>query len=294
MRFHPNSIARSLRTKTTFTLGLIINDITNPFYPEITKGAEDIANKYNYNIILCNSDYNPEKELKYLKVLEEKRVDGILITPASTKINTINFLKECKIPFVLVDTKPPKMFKANCVYIDQEYGIYLAAKYLLKKGHKKIALINGPKVLSPCMQTEKGFKKALIEQHIQINKKYIKECNLKQDGGYKAMTELLSLEIEYWPTAVLSINDLISMGVYKAIEEKGLKIPDISIIGGDNIPGSEFLSPPLTTLKHPKYKLGAEATNILIRYLTGKDKLEHKEIRLLSRLIERKSVKNIF
>ncbi|MCL5986322.1 MAG: LacI family transcriptional regulator [Actinobacteria bacterium] len=293
MRYRPNFIAKSLKLKRTKTIGLIIGDIMNPFYPEITRGAEDIANKYDFNIILCNSDYDPEKEMKYIRVLEEKRVDGILITPVSEKTNGIKLLKESKIPFVLIDTKPPLRIKANCVYVDQEYGAYYATEYLIKNGHRKIALINGPKTQSPCKQLEIGFKKAMNAHHIPINEKFIKVCNLKKDGGYNSMRELLSLKPEERPTAVIFISDITSMGAYDAIEEKGLKVPDISIIGYDNIPESKYLSPPLTTVDQPKYQLGTEAMNILIKQLQEEEKWEPKVIRLIPQLIERKSTLKI-
>jgi len=125
LNYHPNLIAKSLKLKKTKTIGLIISDITNPFYPEIVKGAEDIASKNDLNIILCNSDYNLEKELEYLNILVGKRVDGILIMPAGKKLASITFLNENNIPFVLIDTKPSIKFKSKIKKYKDCYSIYL-------------------------------------------------------------------------------------------------------------------------------------------------------------------------
>jgi len=286
----PNLIAKSLKLKKTKTIGLVIGDITNPFYPEIVKGAEDIANKNDLNIILCNSDYNQEKELEYLNVLAGKRVDGILIMPAGKKLASISFLNENNIPFVLIDTKPSIKVKTNCVYADQEYGANIATKHLIKLGHSKIALINGPKTSSPCKQVKSGFVKAMKESHINIDNKYLKECDLKTAGGYKSMRELLKLKKNELPTAILSISDITAIGAYDAIYEEGLKIPsDFSVVGYDDIPEAKHFSPPLTTITQPKYELGSKGINLLINELNNKEHWRYKQIRLLPKLIIRKS-----
>ena len=290
LNYHPNLIAKSLKLKKTKTIGLIIGDITNPFYPEIVKGAEDIASRNDLNIILCNSDYNTEKELEYLNVLVGKRVDGILIMPAGKKLASILFLNENDISFVLIDTKPSIKIKTNCVYADQEYGANIATKHLINLGHSKIALINGPKTVSPCRQVENGFIKAMKKSHINIDNKYLKECDLKTSGGYKSMRELLKLKKNELPTAILFISDITAIGAYDAIYEEGLKIPDdFSIVGNDDIPEAKHFSPPLTTIAQPKYELGSKGINLLISELNNKENWSYKQTRLLPKLIIRKS-----
>ncbi|MBM3700677.1 MAG: LacI family transcriptional regulator [Actinobacteria bacterium] len=161
MNYHPNLIAKSLVIKKTKTIGLIIGDITNPFYPEIVKSIEEIANNNHFNIILCNSDYKAEKEIEHLKMLIYKRVDGILLMPAGKKNKSIMYLKDNNMPFTLMDTTPSEKYDTNCVFIDQEYGAYIATLFLIENGHSKIALVNGPLAISPCQQMKNGFLKAL-------------------------------------------------------------------------------------------------------------------------------------
>jgi len=294
LNYRPNLIAKSLKTKKTKTIGLIISDITNPFYPEIVKGCEDIANNNDLNIILCNSDYNTEKEKKYLNILLSKKVDGILITPVGEKNKIVNLLKDTSTPLVFIDTKPTNRIGVACVYTDQEYGAYLATKHLIKLGHKKIAIINGPKNLSSCKQVENGYIKALSESNMEIKKEFFKEFDLKAHGGYKALKDLLKLNKKERPTAAIFISDISAIAAYDAVTESGLKIPeDFSIIGDDDIPASKNFSPPLTTISHPKYEMGVNAVKLLVENLNDNKNIKGKQIRFLPKLVIRKSTSTL-
>ncbi|MCL5772183.1 MAG: LacI family transcriptional regulator [Actinobacteria bacterium] len=290
LNYQPDLIAKSLKLKQTKTIGVIISDITNPFYPEIIKGAEDVANKNSLNIFLCNSDYNRERQQNYLKVLAGKRVDGIIISPIGEKYEIINFLIKNRIPFVLIDIKPAIKIETDCVYADTEYGAYIGVKHLIELGHKKIAIINGPIVNSPCKQLKSGYMKAIEEDKIPINEKYLKECNLKTEGGYRAVKELLKLGKEEIPTAAIFISDITAIGAYDAIYESNMKIPDdFSILGYDDIPGAKYFFPPLTTVAQPKYELGETAMKLLIGEFASADNWKHKQIKILPKLIIRSS-----
>jgi LacI family transcriptional regulator len=289
LNYQPDLIAKSLKMKQTKTIGLIICDITNPFYPEIIKGAEDYANKHNLNIFLCNSDYDLERQKNYLNVLTGKKVDGIIISPTGENNNEVaDFLMQNEIPFVLIDIKPEMKVKTNCVYTDNEYGTYIGVSHLIKLGHKKIALINGPHT-SPCRQMIKGYLKALNKANIPVNEKHMIVCNLKIEGGYRAVRDLLKLEKEEIPTAAIFISDITALGAYEALHEANLKIPeDFSIVGFDDIPGSKYFSPPLTTIDQPKYELGEFAMKLLVNQLNNNN-WEHKHIKILPKLIIRGS-----
>ena len=292
LNYQPNLIAKSLKLKQTKTIGLVVSDITNPYYPEIIKGAEDVANENGLNIILCNSDYNALKEKNYLNVLFSKMVDGVLLTPTGKIKNILSFFDNTNLPFVLIDIKPLKDYQINCVFSDLEYGAYVATNKLIEYGHTKIALINGPKTISPCQQLEKGFRKALNEKKIPINENYLKECNLKIEGGRKATKKVLSVSDEK-PTAILNIGDKTAEGGYLAIKELGLSIPnDISIFGYDDIPEAKYFLPPLSTVRQPKYDLGAKSMNLLLNNINNK-KITNEKIRLLPELIIRQSIKQI-
>lgn len=291
LNYRPNLIAKSLKLKTTKTIGLIIDDITNPFYPEIVKGCEEAANVNGLNIILCNSDYDPEKENKYLNILLSKRVDGILMMPAGKKLPIISLLKDANTPLVFIDIKPSEKINVSCVYTDQEYGAYISTEYLIQLGHNKIALINGPNTFSSCQQMESGYKKALEDHKIPVEEKYIKIFDLKASGAYEAMKLLLSIKNPGRPTAALFISDITAVAAYDAIQEAGLKIPlDFSVIGNDDIPTSKNFSPPLSTISHPKYEMGKKAVEILASELKETSKANaFNQIKYIPELIIRKS-----
>ena len=291
LNYRPNLIAKSLKIKTTKTIGLIIDDITNPFYPEIVKGCEQAANKNGLNIILCNSDYDSAKEIFYLNILLNKRVDGILMMPAGKKIPIINILKEACTPLVFIDIKPSEKINVSCVYTDQEYGSYIATKYLFELGHRRIALVNGPSGLSSCQQMENGYKKALDELGIMLNQEYIKVIDLINPNVEGAMIQILEMNKTIRPTSALFISDITAVAAYDTIQNKGLDIPeDFSIIGNDDIPTSKNFSPPLTTLLHPKYEMGKKALEILLSELRDKNAtLSYNQIRYIPKLIIRKS-----
>lgn len=290
LNYRPNLIAKSLKLNITKTIGFIIPDITNPFCPELVKGAEYIANKNDLDIILCNSDFNIKKEFRQLMNLEQKRVDGVLILPTSRNSSSIKYLTNNNIPFVILDAKPESRSKGNYVYADHTHGAYIATKYLIELGHTKIGLINGPKTHSPCKQLENGFLKALNEFKINVIYDYLKECDFNIIGGNKAMREILSLRKHKLPTAILFISDITAIGGYEAIYKEGFKIPnDFSIIGYDDIPESKFLSPPLTTVSQLKQNLGTIGMNLLINKLKSNKKSSSKHIKLIPTLKIRKS-----
>lgn len=290
LNYRPNLIAKSLKIRSTKTIGLIIDDITNPFYPEIVKGCEEVANRNGLNIILCNSDYNQEKEDKYINILLSKRVDGVLIMPAGKKLPIIELLRDANTPLVFIDIKPSDKINVSCVYTDQEYGAYIATKYLIELGHKRIALINGPGNFSSCKQLESGYLKALEDYNIQLNNKFIKIFDLKATGAYGVVKNMIKLGKEERPTAALFISDITAVAAYDAIYEAGMSIPeDFSIIGNDDIPTAKNFSPPLTTIAHPKYEIGKKAMDILVSELKEKNAKSFNQIRYVPELVIRKS-----
>ena len=290
LNYRPNLVAKSLKLQSTKTIGLIICDITNPFYPDIVKSIENYADKNGFNIILCNSYYNPEKEMRYLNILIGKRVDGMIITPTGKVPLLKKTLDQNSVPFVLIDIKPSLRNRVNCVYADQEFGAYIAVKYLINQGHSKIALVNGSKNNSPCLQVEYGYRKAMGEFNIRINNNLMKECNLESEGGFTATKVLLERPKGERPTSILYISDMTAIGGYEAIEEKGLRIPDeISIVGYDDIPEAKHFNPPLTTIAQPKSELGEMGISLLMDTLITKNLIKTQTIRLLPTLIVRES-----
>jgi len=283
----PNQIARALKTKETKTIGLIISDITNPFYTEITKGVEDACVIKGYSVILCNSDFNLERESSYLKVLTEKGVDGIILTPHSVNYLHDYFFDINHIPYVLVDIKPSNP-NVNCVYADQEEGALIATKFLIEKGHRKITFLNGPVKLPSANQAIKGYKRAFNEFGLKINKDSIIETPQKIERAYLITKQLLRKNDN--PTAIFSLSDMMCIGIYQAIYEEQLRIPDdIAVVGYDDLPVTRFMDPPLTTVYQPKYEVGNLAAELLIDQIKAGSSWSPRTIKLSARLVVRKS-----
>ena len=285
-KYKPNPLARGLITKKTKTIGLIIPDITNPFFPEIARGVEDIANKNGFNVFLCNTDDDPDKEKKYIEALKEKYVDGIIFTVASNpRYEHINELFDCGIPIVMMDREMEKE-DMKCVYIDNFEGGYIATKHLIELGHKNIGCITGPLKSKSAIDRYKGYEKAMIESNIPINKELVIESNYKIEGGILATERLLNNSML---TAIFVCNDAMAYGSYKAIKKRGYSIPeDISIVGFDNIYLSQMVEKELTTVSQPTYDMGVSAAKMLIKVIDGK-RINKKHICFKPELIIRES-----
>jgi len=264
----PNIVARSLRSKKTTTIGVVIADICNPFFSSVVRGIEDTAREKGYSIILCNTDEKYEREKEALNILIQKRVDGLLISPVQKKFDDLLELKRQKIPFILIGRHftPIEM---DHVITDDVKGAFMATEYLIKKGHKKILFINGPSYTSCAIERMMGYKKALIENNIKLNAKLLKEGALRMEDGYRTIKKAISSKLDF--TAVFAFSDLVAFGVIKALKEKGYKIPDnIAVLGYDNIDFGFSAEVPLTTVHIPKYELGSTGMELLYERIDKK------------------------
>ena len=285
-KFYPNYLARSLRTAITHFIGVIIGDINNPFYFDVIRGIEKTANGRNFNFLLVSAEYDYFKEIRNLKTLISKKIDGILVSTTVYNPDIIPILTDSKTPFVFVDMQP---FNENFdfVYTDQIQSGFMATDYLIKRGHEKILMIYGPKrrFENPFI---KGYKIALNKENIKIDKDLIIECQLFLEYAYAAAFELKIFNKKNI-TAIIT-SDHISQAIYKAVNDCGLKIPDdISVFGNDGIPLVKYFKPPLTTIFQPKYEIGKIATEILLDKIDDKSTKNHI-IELKPKIIERESV----
>ena len=291
----PNSIARNLvKNRNTPIIGLIVSDILNPFYPEFVRGVEDTARIKNYSMVLCNTDYDLRKEENYINFLLQIRASGIIF--ASTRIHDsiIYELKKLKYPFILLGRIHP-IIETDFVEVDNELGATIAVKYLISKGHKKIAHITGPLDTSPALARLNGYKNALKENGIEYDEDLVMKGDFRESSGYESAKKLLIINRKKRPTAIFAANDLSAMGAMEAIYSLGLKVPDnISIIGFDNIHISSYPSINLTTINQPKYEMAKIATEILIAKSENKIPPKKKrQVVLEPSLVERKTVQEI-
>ncbi len=264
----PNSAARALSTQSTKTLGCIIPDICNPFFPELARGIEDMAGSHGYHIFLCNTDLDAQKEESYVYTLLERQVDGLLFASSTaTTPKNITRIQKVNKPIILLDACMHDEAIPH-VYIDNCFGVYTATKHLIEKGHTSIAFITGSMNLSTSKERLRGYKMALEEAGLPIQEQLITEGDYTVEGGFRAM-ELLHLQ-SY--TGLIASNDLMAYGVYKYARTQGIRIPEeLSVIGFDNLSFSQIIDPPLTTVSQPAYELGQYAAEMLIKCLQGMD-----------------------
>ena len=291
LNYYPNLVAKSLRMKRTNFIGVIVSDISNPFFPEVIEGIATEANREKFHIIFGNTKYNVEIETDYIEFFISHKVEGVIVATAISN-RSLKILEANKIPFVLVDIKPIEKNKVNTIYFNQEEGGYIATKHLLSLGHSKIALINGPEEISSSKFFKKGYLKALKEFNINVKPSYIKEekINMTIIGGFKKVEGFLALKEDEIPTAFMFISDMAALGGYRAINKYGYKIPnDFSIIGNDDIFFAKDFMPPLTTISYKNYKLGEESFKILLDIIENKNTYKPTQYKLPPKLVIRES-----
>ena len=266
--YQPDHMAGSLRRKRTKTIGLIIPDNSNPLYAELATGIEDTLFKYDFMLMLCNSEHDLTKELKYINALRSKRADGMIIIPASDQADHINKLVRNGLPIVTLDRPVPDLI-ADSVLIDHFQGMYDAAAFLIKLGHKRIAYIGKKHNLPHKFVRLEGYKQGLRNHGIEFSKSLCVETGVSFDDGAKTMKALL--EVKERPTAVLCFDDVIAMGALRAIKDEGLTVPDdISVIGFDDMPLCSFTVPRLTTIYYPRHEMAEIACKYLLSRIKGK------------------------
>jgi LacI family transcriptional regulator len=267
LNYRPNLVARSLAKQRTHTIGMIVSDIANPFFPMVVRGAEDAAQRQGYNLLLCNSDDTLEKEETQIELLLSKRVDGILLTKAAGDLSQAlrQMIKQVNIPFVLVMRTYPKLTK-DAVVSDDYHGAYDAVSHLARAGCRRIGLISGPLKISNAIARLQGFKDALQTQGLPLENDMMIEGDYRIESGFRAGHALLS----HRPDGVYVANHLMTIGLLQAAEEMGMKCPDdFGLVSFDDYPWLGVFHPKLTTVELPKHQLGSEAVELLIRRIGG-------------------------
>lgn len=284
LNYSPDAAAASLRGKRTKAFGLLVPDISNPFYAEVARSIEDRSHEFGYNIIMCNTDNDAEKEKSYLSLLTSQRIDGLVVASAFRSPALLEEMLDKGFPIVLIASEIPKL-SVNTVTVDDYKGGYLAASHLLSRGHNKIAIIT-ENVRSNVARFA-AFKEAMQEADLPIPDGFIVKTEASIQKGYESGKEILSMKER--PTAIFACNDLLAAGVLQAAKELGLKIPqDLSVVGFDNTVLSTTTSPMLTTISQPVKLMGAKAVDLLIREM-GEKKTYKERLLLPPELIIRQS-----
>ncbi|WP_047285100.1 LacI family DNA-binding transcriptional regulator [Pseudomonas protegens] len=265
----PSAVARSLKAKTTATIGLLVPNSLNPYFAELARGIEDYCERNGYCVILCNSDDNPQKQRNYLRVLLEKRIDGLIVTSAGGDSGLAQGLAGVRTPMVIVD-RGLEGVNADLVRIDHQHGAYLATRHLLELGHRDIACIGGPGNTSVAQMRLAGFQQALREAGVEAPAERILESDFSSTGGYRAAAQLL--DGGQPPSAIFAGNDMMGIGVLRAAAERNIRVPsELSVIGFDDILMSRYVYPALTTVGQSILQLGETAAELLLRRIACRE-----------------------
>lgn len=290
LNYHRDVAAASLRSKRTNAIGLLVPDISNPFYADIARSIEDRSCELGFNVMMCNTDNDPEKEKNYLSLLTSQRIDGLVVASAFRSTDLLEeMMDQQRVPIVLIASEIPKL-SINTVTVDDYKGGYLAASHLLSLGHKKIAIIaenirsNKPRL--------SAFKDAMQEAELPVPDEYIVKTEALIQKGYESAKQLLSLKER--PTAIFACNDLLAAGVIQAAKEIDISIPhDLSVVGFDNTVLSTTTSPMLTTVSQPIKEMGAKVVELLMQEMEAAR--PYKERLLLSpELMIRQSTASLY
>ncbi|HEV8194370.1 MAG TPA: LacI family DNA-binding transcriptional regulator [Ktedonobacterales bacterium] len=287
--FVRNGSARQLRVGSTQSIGLVVLDVTNPFFTEVARGAEDAASERGYIVILCNSDNSPRKEKNYLRVLEEQRVAGILIVPVEDKTNYARALRRSSTSVVLLDRVSHDANTCS-VSVDDVYGGELAGRHLLEIGHRRIAYIHGPFSSAQYADRLTGLRRAVADAKLDPEEAIVSLAAETDNAHAGAACVEAFLKLADRPTAIFCGNDYLAMGVMYELARRQVAVAqDVALIGYDDIDLAPMLAVPLTTIRQPKYDLGFAATDLLLDEIVNKESHAHRQIVFRPELIVRQS-----
>ncbi|MGE5620078.1 MAG: LacI family DNA-binding transcriptional regulator [Sphingomonadaceae bacterium] len=267
--FRPSPLARGLLGKSTSTIGLIIPDISNPYYPLLSRGVEDVASEHGYTVIFCNTDRNLAKLRSYLEVLREKQADGIIFAGGGIETDGEHLTPdEIGDRVVLIGRH---RWPLPSVQIDNTRAAYEATSHLIALGHRRIAYLGGPTALTSARDRMKGYRQAMLELvGAGPWETLIREGDFGFESGYQAILSLLSQAVGQRPTAIFAANDQMALGVLAAARDLGTAVPEeLAVVGFDDIPAGRYVRPSLTTVALPTYEMGASAARLLLQLLAG-------------------------
>lgn len=270
LNYAPSALARSLKMNRTKTIGMLVTTSTNPFFGEVVKGVERSCYHKGYNLILCNTEGDNQRMKASINTLLQKRVDGLLLMCSTLEGERLDvFDRYPDIPVVVMDWGPI-LFASDKIQDNSLQGGYMAAKHLIECGHKEIGCITGPLIRHQAQMRYEGYKRALAEAGLGIHPDWIIESDFECEGGYQAFEKLY--ERGKLPSALFVCNDMMAMGVIQAANLRGLRVPDdLSLIGYDDVHIAKFMTPALTTIHQPKYRLGKAAVDTLLYRLENPD-----------------------
>jgi len=293
--FVPNDAARQLRRGRGRTLGLVVLDVANPFFTDIAKGVDDATGAAGMAVIFCNSDGDAARESAYLDLLEEQRVQGVLITPVETANERLLRLRDRGILVVVLDRRAPSPELCS-VSVDDRLGGELAVRHLLEAGHRQIAFVGGPWRLQQVSDRYDGGVKAMEEAGLTAaNLRRIETSSPTVAAGRDGVSRILGLPRAARPTAVFCANDLLALGVLQALTRQHIRVPDdIALVGYDDIEFAAAAAVPLSSVSQPRQRLGQTAAELLLDEIANPDDHRHQQVVFEPELVVRESSQHSF
>lgn len=265
--YQPNMIARSLRMRKSFVLGLIIPNITNPFFANIARAVEDIALQSGYVVTIFSSDQNLVKEKHYTEFMCNRMVDGAVVAVADQFSSNLDQLANTEIPVVLID-RHLENSTFDRVMVDTFGATYRAVEYLIERGYKRIGMIAGPQNVSTAVDKARGYQQAIVDHKMPLEENLLLYGDYTEESGIALGRQILCQPNH--PDALIVSNNLMTLGIYRVIKEYGLRIPhEIALIGFDDIHWSSLVTPPITMIDQPTYELGQKAIEFLLDRIAG-------------------------
>jgi len=266
--YQMNGIARSLRTQSTQTIGIIVSDICNPFFSAIVKAVEDVARTNGYTVLICNADEDGRNEEVAMRLFVERQVSGVIRCSAGANPSLLETLRQKSIPLIDLDRQSGRP-NIDAVILNNALGASLGTRHLVELGHKRIAIVSGPLHLSNARDRLEGFRKTLRTARISIPRNYIEFGDFREASGYQAAERLLSLPCR--PTAIFVANNEMMAGTLLAVRQRKVKVPrELSLVGFDDARWARYLEPPLTVVSQPAELMGQKAAELLLTRLHGR------------------------
>jgi len=269
LSYRPNAVARSLKSRNTRTLGLVIPNVTNPFFTQMARAVEDAARERGYSLIFGNTDEDPGKEAEYLEVLLEKQVDGLIVSPARATSPQLEGLVRDGVPVVFLDRYVSNI-EAPVVRSDGRRAVDELVEHMMSFGHEKLAIISGPSETVPGRERLEAFLNGAENRTVPIGEEYVKFGDFRRESGFETMRELLNLEEP--PTAVFAANNLMALGALQALKRAGVRVPeDMSFASFDDVSWFELVEPSITAIAQPVSELGIAAAEMLPALVGGEE-----------------------
>jgi len=294
MNYQPNSFARGLVTNRSGGIGVVVNEISSPYYSGLVGGIERVVEQVGAHLLVSSGHATKETELEALTFLRQRRSDAIIFqVDASSDEDILNWCRAAEVPMVVVGRFVPDLADA-CIYLDNERGGFLATDYLIQNGHEQIAFVTGLPTIKDSWERQHGYRRALEAAGLAYDERRVVEGNFVEEGGYRAVRRLLERGVPF--SAVFLANDQMAAGAFQAFREAGLRIPeDVSVVGYDDVMFARYLYPALTTVRQPFHEMGQAAARVALSALGSAPLSDQKEVRrrFEPELIVRQSVKRL-